>query len=108
MASFYRFQRVRIVRDLSAVRFPQMVGRECTLINAETIQCADKLVFGWVTNIPHPFATHSNFCVTEDEIEPLAYLPDAADLEVAALGSEGRSELITAREIARRAWSVVR
>jgi hypothetical protein len=79
--SFHRFQRVRIVRHY----YPEFIGMECTLMEwAEDIvgPRRNRDVCGWETDIPHPqqWLFGGGLCVTEDQIEPLKYEPDAADL----------------------------
>jgi hypothetical protein len=80
MASFFRFQRVRIVR---CDAFPEFVGQECTLTDPGDVLIGGRHIPGWATNLRHPNpiarAFGSAFGVLESQIEPLRYLPSPED-----------------------------
>lgn len=80
MAAFFRFQRVRIVRAAQ----PGMVGRECVLVasSGPMFDGWKHVPHSWETDLPHPNSAwlSYHYYVSEDQIEPLRYEPDAEDL----------------------------
>lgn len=76
MAYFYRFQRVRIVK---VGVYPEMLGRECTLMSGpeQIIDSRRHSNMGWETDIPHPKPPpdwpDAKYAVANEEIEPLQF-----------------------------------
>jgi hypothetical protein len=75
MASFYRFQRVRIVQ---ANEYPRFVGLEATVLNPNATNC-----FGEprveIEIDGHPFPAGGGWYAPDYCLEPIKYLPAPED-----------------------------